>query len=577
MLPPSHPPPHFSLQRRLVSMSQPLVKKMPFTLNLGAACASTAPATSRAPGDGRLVIKFLHAPKHDQKISKEKQRPGLSKRPVKFTPKPQFSTKAIGQMPGVVDHESEANPLTRDARLPDSPFVAWLKAGHANRPETQNVRNYLMRGPPFLGTHYTAAKGEIRDAGAVWCKNPAHKEGRSGRGIPYGWYAAPNERVLVHLLEMKPILHTGGGGGRRNCDVDYVSPWDPKAVDGTDRGAELRCNWQQSSLFVSGEMILQLLAEHAFYAERVAREDRDNAQAAAEERENLRRARDIAAGRTADGMAEIDRLQTEYGVTWSATLAHAAARSEVLGPASGISAVERVLRALDLGVVEKVDVCAHRFVDQCKKDAVKGALLNSNQVDDALAKDYNWESPAAPVLMFGRNHPWTIALPTEAELARSRKDHYMNCDPCATGRQVPPSRTTYCERCNEVVLVQFGDCACGEEVGGRWEMCPTCRAMCHVGNPGGQQSCACADEEQWQRTQLVLCTKAERIQAERFESGAYRDAMGHIDGDGDDDPSVGASVTEGVGGGRVGGGAVEGHCRSPCGVMGTMDGWLGNV
>ena len=97
--------------------------------------------------------------------------------------------------------------------------------------------------------------------------------------------------------------------------------------------------------------------------------------------------------------------------------------------------------------------------------------------------------------------------------------------------------------------------------------------MCHVGNPGGQQSCACADEEQWQRTQLVLCTKAERIQAERFESGAYRDAMGHIDGDGDDDgdndPSVGASVTEG--------GAVEGHCRSPCGVMGTMDGWLGNV
>ena len=164
------------------------------------------PKATTPPGKKGATSRFfkLQPPVAGQKISKERRRPGLSKGPVKQKPKPQFSTKAIGQKPGQAEAEAAAAKEAKAKAVPDSAFIAWLRAGNGNRAETQNARNYLLEGPPFLGLHDYERKEAVRDAGAVWNKNPQKQEGCTDKSIRFGWYGAPNERVLEALLELEP-------------------------------------------------------------------------------------------------------------------------------------------------------------------------------------------------------------------------------------------------------------------------------------------------------------------------------------------------------------------------------------
>ena len=510
-------PPSPSLRRRLApALQAPAGGKgaSPFTLQLGLDGGSTQTSQAPKPDGERIVMRFLRAPESGQKISKEKRRPGLSKVSVKLQPKPQFSTKALGQKPGqeAVDAASAADSKVN--QLPDSGLVVWLKAGHANRPDTQTARNYLLLGPPFLGDHVASRKEKLRDAGAVWWKNPEKKEGCLDNKVRFGWYSAPNERVLERLLELTPSV----------CERSMCQKlaWVPRGSD--TRSASLALT------------ITQIIGEYNLHAKHKDREHREDAKAAQEAREQLQRERNRASGRAADGQDGIDRLRDQYGVTWSVGLAKAAACGDVLGPSTGISEVERVLRGLDLGVVDPQDVHAHRFVDPALRETHLARSSRPVEDDGAPSKDYNWEAPDAPVLMFGSKHAWTIPLPGDSEWDRDRDRERAPCAPAPA--PLAAMRNTICEVCNHDVMAQFGDCVCGEALRGSWALCGVCGAMRRGGPSDRGQACACSGEGHWLASQKVLAAKK---LSQELENSAMID-----DDDDDGDPSIGGLVTAGM-------------------------------
>ena len=256
------------------------------------------------------------------------------------------------------------------------------------------------------------------------------------------------------------------------------------------------------------DTVLQLLREHAHHAECKDRSERETAKAARERREELQREKDRAAGRAADGDAEIARLKDEYDVKWCTALAKAAASEPLLGPTAGISEVERVLRGLDLQIVEAADVRKHKFIDHIRSSGVsKAGPSSSAAADDGLpAKDYNSEPPDAAVLLFGKKHPWMIKMPTDSEFQRERAARIAPEPPGA--RSVRPLET-YCMNCSAVVWEQFPQCSpeCeasreGEGARSVWHSCLACGAMRCDPMPGlpkteTLQGCVCDDEEGW--------------------------------------------------------------------------------
>ena len=446
------------------------------------------PKPTTPPGKDGTASRFfkLQPPVAGQKIAKEKRRPGLSKGPVKQQAKPQFSTKAIGQTPGQAEAEAAAAKEAKARAVADAPIVAWLKAGHANRPESQDARNYLLRGPPYLGMHDYERKEAVRDAGAVWNKNPQKKEGCTDRSIRFGWYGAPNARVLEALLELEPREKEARyGGGTYPC-----YPFHP-----------LGCGKAASAV----DTILQILGEHAHHAETTARTEREAAQAAQEKRAELQREKDRAAGRAADGDAEIARLRDVYGVKWCPALAKVARSALLLGPTVGISEVERVLRGLDLQIVEAADVRKHKFVDHIRSGKREAGPSSSAAADDGLpAKDYNWEPADAPVLLFGKKHARMIKMPTDSEFERERAAQIAPEPPGA--RSVRPLET-HCLNCSVVVWDQFPrcspECEASRERQGYWHSCIVCGAMRCDAPPVMRDQDGCAAVRLRRRGRLV--------------------------------------------------------------------------
>lgn len=527
----------------------PSLRKRPaavaFSLSLDAppvAVAATVPDPEK-----RLALKFLNAPTRDQKPPLQKRRAGFSKAPSKPQPRPQFSTKAIGQNPGDAAAkalEALAAKAAKAQEVPDSAFITWIKAGQASRPDTQQARNYLLLGAPFMGEHDFEKKEAVRDAGAVWCRNPLKAEDCEDRRVRFGWYSAPNERILEALLELAPRDKPNKwSGGTNLCHA-----WSPRDCPGNSiRGA-----------------ILELLAEHAIDAARQNKEDREAGQKAQEDRERLQRARDSAAGRSADGEAEIARLRDQYGVEWGATLSHAAASAPCLGPSTGISDVERVLRGLDLEVVRAEDVRALRFDDRAASTGAKLPAADPSQSgpgsNDAPERDYNLQPYDAPVLLFGRKHPWMILPTTDSEWKKLREQSCVRVehDPC-----VPP-RITRCEGCLQVVMEQFGDCGCEET--GSWYGCRKCGAVrydqaAESEGAGALQECACVDLQGWERAQA-------RAQADANDGRA-----GAFNGQGEEN-DCGPEPDDWGEGGLVAPAMHPGHAGAEAPPGGGLDGWL---
>ena len=501
-----------------------------------------APPSAGAPVAARAVLPFLKPPGGDQKPALQKRRAGFSKTPSKPQAKPRFSTKAIGQMPGQEAIDAEAAKAAKAAEVPDSRFVQWLKQGNGERPETRVARNYLLRGAPWLGDHDYEKKEAIRDAGGVWWRNPEKAETCKDRDVRFGWYSAPNERILETLLELEPSEKVD-----RRGVTGLAYAWRPRECPAP----------------YTGVAILTLLSEYDVDATRRNQEEREEAKRALEERERAQRDRDRASGRAADGDAEIGRLRNEYQVEWSQALSLASATIPCLGPSTGISDVERVLRGLDLDIVRAVDVRALRFDDQTTttKSRERGPAAEVAGGDEAPLRNYNQQPFDAPVLLFGRKHPWMIRPVAASEWEKARQADLTHWP----GGVCRPNRITRCTSCGSMVMAQFGDCACDHtSVHREWAECHTCGAM-ECGER--TQPCTCDREDAWALEQGAL-RRADEERADRPDADLE-----------DDDPSSGGLVVGGGGSGVEcppalqngdGNGAVGGIA-----TFSLMDGWLG--
>lgn len=438
----------------------------------------TRPSPVPAPAPPPVKALRLQAPTRDQKITKEKLRKGLSSVPTKQQPKPQFSSRAISEKPGDAEAAAAAAKEAKAREVPDSPFQVWLKAGNGARPDTQTARNYLLLGAPYLGTHDYERKDAVKDAGAVWHKNPDKKEGCTHRTVRFGWYAAPNERILEALLEIEP----------------REEPWRLY-----DKGMKTVYCWSPRDCPApqTGEKVLALLVEFKVDSDARDKREREEAKARQEERERLLRERDQQAGRGGDDAAEIARLKEQYGVEWTPELGRASRSAPLLGPTAGISDATRVLRGLDLGVVEAEHVRAGRFIDAARISDVQPATRGTpnpkqavvNDEEEGPTRDYNKEPATAPVLLFGKSHPWMIRPMTASEWESARVAHFEHDIPQPQRRH----RDTRCLECKHVIMQQFGCCACAE--GDReWVEC----AKCGTFKCNGHQWCACKfGDEAW--------------------------------------------------------------------------------
>tara|TARA_B110000902_G_scaffold95773_1_gene113311 strand:- start:2469 stop:4052 length:1584 start_codon:yes stop_codon:yes gene_type:complete len=451
----------------------------------------------------------LAPPKREQKPASQKRKLGFSSAAQEQQPKPQFGQQALGQKPG----KEVAEAAAAAQATPDSAFVAWLKAGNGNRPSTQVARNYLIGGAPFLGTHDYERKQELRDIGVTWQKNPLKDEDCSDRNIKYGWYGAPNERILEALLELEPREEAR----RHDKGVKTVYAWAPRD-----------CPTPQT-----GEAVCGLLIEHRVLTEERDRVERVQAKTRQVERERLLRERDQAAGRAADDSHEIARLRDQYGVEWSDEMGLASRIAPALGPTMGLTDVERVLRGLDLGVVEVEDVRAMRFSQSGKRragtsGATKGPAATAGS--EPPLKNYNLEPPHAAVLLYGQRHPWMIKPIAASEWERQRVRHEEH----DMSRSQRCYRATRCCDCDHVVMTQFGDmCACTEPR--EWVGCDRCGTI----KCDGHQMCACdAGDEAW----TTLQEAADR------RHQAMLDSLEHMVDDDDEAVDGGLVVAGGKGG-----------------------------
>ena len=476
-------------QRRPVAVTRPPKRPPP----------STVP-----PGEGGTASKYfgLQPPKAGQKPPTQKRRLGLSTAPLKVVAKPQFSTRAIGQTPGQAEAEAAAAKEANANRAPDSRFVAWLKAGHGLRPDTQVARNYLLCGPPFLGTHDYERKEAVRDAGAVWWKNPEKQEGCTDRRVRFGWYSAPNERILEALLELEPREKADRSGlGSAPC---YA--WSPR-----DCAAP-----------ATGEAIRTLLAEHAVDATRARQVGAGDGAGGAGE------ARGAAAREGPHGGARGRRRRRDHTAQGGVRRrlapdarqgrAHrAAARAD--GRHLGGRARAARARPGDRRAGGRAQAQVHRSHPEQQAQGGPVVVVVAAAADDGTpAKDYNHEPPNAPVLLFGKKHPWMIKMPTDSEFQRERAAQIVPEPPGA--RSVRPLET-YCLNCYAVVWDQFPRCSheCeeGRDRASVWHACLACGAMrCDpipgIPNTETLQECLCDDEdgEGWRANQREASERAPR-------------------------------------------------------------------
>lgn len=103
------------------------------------------------------------------------------------------------------------------------------------------AREYLLRGPPFKGTHDKNYKVAIKDTGCKWMKNPDFVEGEWGSGQRFGWYVAHDTKELKAVLTLPRKID--GERAWSPCDLEDVSM---RYVDELiDRHTEHKCEKEE--------------------------------------------------------------------------------------------------------------------------------------------------------------------------------------------------------------------------------------------------------------------------------------------------------------------------------------------
>lgn len=252
------------------------------------------------------------------------------------------------------------------------------------------------------------------------------------------------------------------------------------------------------------------------HQQRAEIEDRARDSMNAERKRQRQLERERMSGVLDDDPCDVRRLEGEFGLAWTSTLAERCSRAQVLGPQSGISDVRRLLRGLDLGILT-----AH----SCRNE---GAYMHAPhgtgtfEGRELIKHEKTARAPTAGAnncCMFGTSDPACLPFPSDAQWQRNREADRAAATAAAVRTQTPQEakafcvlvRQTYCTTCMAEVMQQFGECACVST----WEWCPVCGAACHH-----QQSCACRAEAEWERRQAPARTLREEAVATGAGAGA---------------------------------------------------------
>lgn len=442
--------------------------------------------------DKRLALK---APTTQSAPARQKRGgPAFSTIAKKTPPKIRFSSFEIGKKRGVADGVQQQVGAQQQA---DGALQQWLRAGNGQQPLYEEARKYLLRGPPYRGTHARDTKESIKELGATWMKNPL-KLDEVHNDVAFGWFGTTSEKVLVDLIRMPQIT-------QKRRKYHSPPPWKACACD--EPIEESVPQWMPLEVpEKSHEMIVVLILQHDNHVRSLLESQAKAAAAASDskerDRQNTQRMNDIPA----DTVADIAEIARRFNIVWNNEMSADASRCTALGPHSGISSCRRAMRALMYDICSSDEIVSGMYAKErrahnvvLRKKVVDEYGVDSSQVDVGSA--------STGCYMFG-NGKGMLAVPTDRQWETIRQA-FQNAEYAriATGQTLSKCTKvcdTWCTSCTSLVTEQFGDCSC---LNVNWQWCDSCRSAFNT-----DQDCGCSNPELWSRQQHKCKTASQLME-----------------------------------------------------------------
>ena len=425
--------------------------------------------------------------------------PTRSDAPKRKSPLLAFSNKKRAVIPKALPSDASlenAAAAEREASRRSDPFYVWLE-NLSHREAFVEAVEYLKLGAPYKGVSAFESKDALKELHAVWAPNPLKNRADGVRdGLVGGWWSAPDESVLLDILEIELSSEKRNDGAKDHDaysdawrDAPPVGFWQPLEVpeESVRRILELICEFRSNQKMEDASLA------------RAAATDR----AAAAARAAAVASKDVAV--LDDNASDVSQLE-RMGVRWSRKIASEVSRRSDYGPSSGLSDAIRALRAIKLKLVS-VDAL-NRMGGQAQPTVLVVEEASRRVVDTPhrFNNRYIFTGPSTGAFIFGSS-PGMIAVPQPRALARILQEHSLadlECagflakpEPVCAGRagrgQVQAQAQgryyttrkftrTICSTCKNEVDGQFLDCQCSN----RWLICPLCNG---IYNAPMQQAC----------------------------------------------------------------------------------------
>lgn len=364
-----------------------------------------------------------------------------------------------------VDGEQTWKPRPFICKIDDA-LMEWLRKYDTEGDDRMDqARDYLMRGPPFKGTHDKNYKSSIKEHGLEYIKNSEFVEG-SFNGQKFGWWSAHDTKELKAVLTM--ARKHNGDRAWSPCDLDDIAM----------------------------SFVDSLLEQYGEYK-------KEKEEKARQEEEERRKAKEKALGRGSgvyceDLMVDIQSI-AEYMKAggypdweYDRALIASSAACAALGPMTPTHAI-RVRRGLRFNLITPKQV----HLGQWDTDATiamrkreEAADANNKRQRDASNLESKEVEKRKALELRAKNAVQVLQRDDEMEVEKLPIDDYEQTRPswmtdkCHLYVMVDTSlKDTACGECGVEIHEQFMDCGCTLRA---WKKCVKClSAYCD------EQRCQC--------------------------------------------------------------------------------------
>lgn len=432
--------------------------------------------------------------------------PTRSDAPKRKSPLLAFSNKKRAVIPKALPSDASlenAAAAEREASRRSDPFYVWLE-NLSHREAFVEAVEYLKLGAPYKGVSAFESKDALKELHAVWAPNPLKNRADGVRdGLVGGWWSAPDESVLLDILEIELSSEKRNDGAKDHDaysdawrDAPPVGFWQPLEVpeESVRRILELICEFRSNQKMEDASLA------------RAAATDR----AAAAARAAAVASKDVAV--LDDNASDVSQLE-KLGVRWTRKIASEVSRRSDFGPSSGLSDAIRALRAIKLKIVT-VDAL-NRMGGKTQPNVLVVEEASRRVVDTPhrFNNRYIFTGPSTGSFMFG-DQAGMIAVPSSRAIARILNDHSLADLECAgflcakpgtgcagrAGRGQAQAQAqgryyttrkftrTICSTCTNEITDQFLECQCSNQ----WKTCPSCNGIYNDApmQPCGGRGCA---------------------------------------------------------------------------------------